>query len=177
MLCQSLIHLKHVNGVNIKKAPKSLITYNLSPIIRVLQIVFSDIRPKLLDNLKPLKNINQGRDCQYTKLPPSPFLRWTNTKWYKSLTRNITSVLANSDSPTKSCSSGERLHNLVKPPPLRLDSSLTLFNLIISGRCTKSIIYRNLGMLERHKLSHLLSKYSNGSLSTAKGMHRLAILT
>uniref|UniRef100_A0A0A9D1L4 Uncharacterized protein n=1 Tax=Arundo donax TaxID=35708 RepID=A0A0A9D1L4_ARUDO len=53
MLGQSFIHLEHINGVHIEDLLKCLIAQNLPLIVLVLQIIFSNICPKLLDNLCP----------------------------------------------------------------------------------------------------------------------------
>ena len=56
MLGQSFIHLEHINRIDIEDLPQSLIGQNLPPIVLVLQIIFSNICPKLLDNLKANKH-------------------------------------------------------------------------------------------------------------------------
>lgn len=53
---QCFIHLEHIDGVDIEDLLQSLITQNLPLIAWVLQVIFSDICPKLLDYLKVHKH-------------------------------------------------------------------------------------------------------------------------
>lgn len=51
MLCQGLVHLKHIYGIYTKKVVQCLITNYIPPVGGILQIILSNMRPQLLDNL------------------------------------------------------------------------------------------------------------------------------
>ena len=51
MLRQKLIHLEHVSAISFKNQSQLIIAYDLSLIVRILQVVLANVCPKLLNNL------------------------------------------------------------------------------------------------------------------------------
>lgn len=54
MLCESFIHLEHVDGINTKNCTQFFITEYISSIAWILQILPFNIGPQVLDNLEPV---------------------------------------------------------------------------------------------------------------------------
>lgn len=57
MLCQQLVHLKHVRTVNFEYQSQFVIAYYLSFVTRILEIVLSYVCPKLPDNLQQINTL------------------------------------------------------------------------------------------------------------------------
>ena len=136
MLCESLIHLEHVNCINIKEFTKWSITTYVPSIGRILQIMLPDVAPKLFDNLE----IRCISISMYTKIKIKPRISTITT-----------SVLANSGTPVNFWSCGERLHNLVNPPPFFFTSLFSFFDLL-TQRC---MVYINSGKTENVQCLHV----------------------
>lgn len=139
MLGQSFTHFEHINGLHTKKGLQRLVTVYFSLVLWILQIVFFNICPNFLHNLKQRKQ-KQKFILSYPLISRMHKFHYTSKKlstFTKIYTERFTSVLANFDAPTTSWSCGERLLNLLKPPLLFLAALSTLFDLIDKLKVTK----------------------------------------